>query len=76
MDTIDVNLFPASAQINAEVQEVGLALAVDILGAGPPGKTPVKGVDYWTTADREQLVAETLAALPMYSGEVEDVVGD
>ena len=23
---------------------------------GPPGKTPVKGVDYWTTADQRQIV--------------------
>lgn len=32
---------------------------------GPAGKTPVKGTDYWTTADRQQMVADVLAALPV-----------
>ncbi len=37
---------------------------------GIPGTTPVRGVDYWTQADRAVIVAETLAALPVYDGEV------
>lgn len=32
--------------------------------AGPAGATPQKGVDYWTEADRAQMVADTIAALP------------
>lgn len=28
------------------------------------GKTPVKGTDYWTAADRAQMVADVIAALP------------
>lgn len=31
---------------------------------GADGYTPVKGVDYWTAADKEEIVAEVLAALP------------
>lgn len=31
---------------------------------GTNGKTPVKGVDYWTAADQEAIVADVLAALP------------
>lgn len=31
---------------------------------GTDGKTPVKGVDYWTAADQESIVADVLAALP------------
>ncbi len=31
---------------------------------GPAGRTPVRGVDYFTEADREELVQAVLAALP------------
>ena len=37
---------------------------------GPQGKTPVKGTDYWTAADRQQMVNDVIAALPVYNGEV------
>ena len=29
------------------------------------GKTPEKGVDYWTADDQKQIVNDVLAALPM-----------
>lgn len=35
---------------------------------GKDGKTPVKGTDYWTTADKEEIVADTLAAMPTWTG--------
>lgn len=35
---------------------------------GDPGDTPEKGVDYWTAADRQQMVSDVLAALPNASG--------
>lgn len=35
---------------------------------GADGKTPVKCTDYWTTADRQQMVADVLAALPAAEG--------
>ena len=43
---------------------------------GPPGKdgyTPQKGVDYYTDADKAEMVSAVLAALPVYEGEVESV---
>lgn len=40
--------------------------------AGADGKTPVKGTDYWTDADKQEMVDDVLAALPVYAGEVED----
>lgn len=35
---------------------------------GKDGKTPVKGTDYWTEADKAEIVADTLAALPKWTG--------
>lgn len=40
---------------------------------GKDGYTPVKGTDYWTDADKSGLVSDVLAALPVYTGEVESV---
>ena len=37
---------------------------------GVPGHTPQKGVDYFTPADKAELVNDVLAALPTYNGEV------
>ena len=31
---------------------------------GTAGHTPVKGADYWTAADKAEIVADVLAALP------------
>lgn len=35
---------------------------------GLKGDTPVKGTDYWTEADKQEIVADTLAALPTWTG--------
>ena len=35
---------------------------------GVPGKTPVKGTDYWTAADKAEIVNDTLAAMPTWTG--------
>ena len=37
---------------------------------GENGYTPQKGVDYYTTADKAEMVADVIAALPVYNGEV------
>lgn len=37
---------------------------------GTDGKTPVKGVDYFTEEDKTELVNSVVAALPVYNGEV------
>lgn len=31
---------------------------------GPAGHSPAKGTDYWTSADKAEMVADVLAALP------------
>ena len=38
---------------------------------GEDGYTPQRGADYWTQADREAMVADVLAALPVYGGETQ-----
>lgn len=35
---------------------------------GTNGKTPVKGTDYWTESDKAEIVNDTLAALPTWTG--------
>ena len=35
---------------------------------GDAGHTPVKGTDYWTVADKQELVNSVLAALPTWTG--------
>lgn len=40
---------------------------IDLLH-GPSGHTPVKGMDYCTPADKEEMVAAVLAALPAAEG--------
>lgn len=35
---------------------------------GNDGYTPVKGVDYWTAADKQEMVQDVLAALPAWTG--------
>lgn len=35
---------------------------------GANGKTPVKGTDYWTATDKAEIVNDTLAALPKWTG--------
>lgn len=37
---------------------------------GKDGRTPVKGTDYYTDADKAELVSAVIAALPVYAGEV------
>ena len=41
--------------------------------AGKDGYSPVRGKDYWTEADKAEIVSAVLAALPVYAGEVADV---
>ena len=38
--------------------------------SGADGYSPVRGIDYWTDADKTQMVADVISALPVYNGEV------
>lgn len=40
-------------------------------GPGAPGKTPERGVDYWTEADKQEIVSEVLEQVPSGS-EIDD----
>ena len=35
---------------------------------GEDGRTPVKGTDYWTSADKQEIVQDVLNALPTWTG--------
>lgn len=48
----------------------GKTLTVKNGKTGADGKTPVKGTDYYTAADKADMVNAVLAALPVYNGEV------
>ena len=61
------------SDLNGKLQyngsDVGLKGDKGDTGApGADGKTPVKGTDYWTAADKAEIVADTLAALPTWTG--------
>lgn len=45
-----------------------VGLKGDTGAAGADGYTPVKGTDYWTETDKAEIVADTLAALPTWTG--------
>ena len=55
----------ASANITGTAEKPYLNL---VLPRGANGKTPVKGTDYWTESDKAEIVADTLAALPTWTG--------
>lgn len=59
----------ASAAEQARKDLLAAAAAGAFQGAeGAPGKTPQRGVDYWTEADQAAVVAEVLSALPRWNG--------
>ena len=58
-DTLDL-LSDSNGKLQYNGSDVGLK--------GDKGDTPVKGTDYWTEADKAEIVADTLAALPKWTG--------
>lgn len=69
---ITVEILDKGPEINIELLNKTMEVNVEVLGAGPPGtpgRTPQRGVDYWTEADKAEIVEATLAALPVYEGE-------
>lgn len=58
-DTLD-KLSVSNGKLQYDGSDVGLK--------GDKGDTPVKGTDYWTAADKAEIVADTLAALPKWTG--------
>ena len=58
-DTLD-KLSVLNGKLQYNGSDVGLK--------GDKGDTPVKGTDYWTESDKAEIVADTLAALPTWTG--------
>ena len=58
-DALDL-LSVSNGKLQYDGSDVGLK--------GDKGDTPVKGTDYWTPADKQEIVADTLAALPTWTG--------
>lgn len=61
-DTLD-KLSAVNGKLQYDGSDVGLKG-----DKGIDGKTPVKGTDYWTSADKAEIVNDTLAALPKWTG--------
>ena len=67
-DTLDL-LSVSNGKLQYNGSDVGLKCDKGDTGAaGADGKTPVKGTDYWTESDKAEIVADTLAALPTWTG--------
>ena len=67
-DTLD-KLSVSNGKLQYNGSDVGLkGDKGDTGAAGADGKTPVKGTDYWTESDKAEIVADTLAALPTWTG--------
>ena len=61
-DTLD-KLSDSNGKLQYNGSDVGLKGE-----KGDKGDTPVKGTDYWTAADKAEIVNDTLAALPTWTG--------
>lgn len=61
-DTLD-ELSDSNGKLQYNGSDVGLKG-----DKGADGKTPVKGTDYWTAADKAEIVTDTLAAMPKWTG--------
>ena len=61
---------PAGPQgIQGEVGPIGPAGPQGEVGPqGPAGHTPIKGTDYWTEADKQEIINSVLASLPAAEG--------
>lgn len=67
-DTLD-KLSVSNGKLQYNGSDVGLKGDKGDTGApGADGYTPVKGTDYWTAADKAEIVNDTLAALPTWTG--------
>ena len=67
-DTLD-KLSVSDGKLQYNGSDVGLkGDKGDTGAAGADGHTPVKGTDYWTESDKAEIVADTLAALPTWTG--------
>lgn len=58
---------------NGLSQEAALVGSMSEKGApGKDGKTPVKGVDYWTEADKTEIIKEAMSYIDAKLGAIEN----
>lgn len=63
-DTLD-KLSVSNGKLQYNGSDAGLKGDKGDIGAtGADGKTPVKGTDYWTAADKREIINDVIAALP------------
>ena len=58
----------ANKSVLDKLSVAGGKLQYDGSDVGLKGDTPVRGTDYWTPADKTEIVNDTLAALPTWTG--------
>lgn len=64
----------ASGGLNVWTMTMGDGRTFDFkVKNGEDGHTPAKGTDYFTEADKTEMVDQVLARLPVYAGEVENI---
>lgn len=67
VEDIDLTDYYTKSQVDAAIDAVELTPGPQ--GApGQDGYTPVKGTDYWTEADKAEMVADVIAELPESGG--------
>ena len=74
-EEIAEKLLQIDRKLDANVLEFAVESALDKAKSSGEfdGNTPVKGVDYWTEDDKQGIVNDVLAALPVYDGKVVSV---
>lgn len=71
--TATAETLPAGSEATADYRDGLFTFGIPRGETGPQGEageTPVRGVDYWTNADKAEIVADVLAALPSAVGVV------
>lgn len=64
MEGVHGRITPEAGLRAGITSQAGLSGQLYLTMPGEPGKTPVRGVDYWTESDKAEIVRAVLEALP------------